>query len=361
MARSERSIARTAAAVLLRSLRVTLLLALVGWPTLRARVAHADSAWTQSVVEDDDFWAPDNRDRHYTHGLRFSTTTGDIKEPEWLAPFDWLSAHSPAFAMDGADVSRRYNIIPLGQNMYTPENFRLSNADPHDRPYAGWLYSGIGLMQDNGGRSFEELAVKLGVVGPASLASVTQNEYHLLIDAQPFNGWTRQIHNEPTLDLYYEKKWRSFHPLDVGEGWGWDVIPQAGARVGNVYDYLAGGGLIRLGRNLLVDYGPPHIDLNTGADYVDPDRAQAGGVGFYAFFGGEARAVARNMFLDGNGFGASPSISKRPMVGDLVTGLALTWQHLRVAYSYVYRSPEFYDQHAPDHYGSLNLTLHLAF
>ena len=62
--------------------------------------------------------------------------------------------------------------------------------------------------------------------------------------------------------------------------------------------------MIRLGRNLRVDYGPPHVDLNTGSDYIDPDRADVGGVGFYAFAGAEGRAIARNIFLDGNSFKA---------------------------------------------------------
>lgn len=349
-------------ALSLRALHGALLLALATFPVLPAPVARADSAWTETVLEEDDFWAPDNRDRHYTHGIRFSATSGDIEEERWQKPFDWLHSFLPIFGSEGnGDTSRRYNLIPLGQNMYTPENFRLSNPDPRDRPYAGWLYAGAGLMQDNAGKSFEELALKLGVVGPPSLAGPTQNQYHLLIDAQPFNGWTFQLHTEPTLDLFYDKKWRFFQPLNSAQDWGLDIIPQASARVGNVFDYLASGGIIRIGRNLLVDYGPPHIDLNTGADYINPERAQSGDFSIYGFIGGEGRAVARNIFLDGNSFRDSRRVPKLPLVGDLVTGLAVETGHLRLAYTYVYRSREFEHQSSPDHYGSLNLTLHLAF
>lgn len=344
------------------ALRGAVLLALTALSLFPAPAVRADSAWTESILEEDDFWAPDNRDRHYTHGIRFSATTGNIEEEQWQKTFDWLNSFLPIFGSDGgAGVSRRYNLIPLGQNIYTPENFRLSNPDPRDRPYAGWLYAGVGLMQDNASKSFEELALKLGVVGPASLAGPTQNQFHLLIDAQHFNGWTFQIHTEPTLDLYYDKKWRFFQPLDSAQDWGVDIIPQASARAGNVYDYLASGGMIRIGRNLLVDYGPPHIDLNTGADYLNTDRANAGGIGVYAFIGGEGRAVGHNIFLDGNSFQSSRSVPKLPLVGDMEAGLALAAGHFRLAYTYVYRSPEFVHQFAPDHYGSLNLTVHLAF
>lgn len=323
--------------------------------------ARADEAWTGSIVEEDDFWAPDNRDRHYTHGIRFSATSGDVHDPGWNAPFEWLASGLPVFGGGSdPDVVRRYNLV-FGQNIYTPENGGLNNPDPHDRPYAGWLYGGVGLMQDSHGDEFEELDLKLGAVGPGSMANETQTKFHLLINVATFRGWHAQLHDEPALDLFYTRKWRIWRPIDGDRDWGWDVIPEASARVGNVYDYLAGGGMIRLGRNLRVDYGPPHVDLNTGSDYIDPDRADVGGVGFYAFAGAEGRAIARNIFLDGNSFKASPSVDRLPLVGDIESGLAGTWGHWRLAYTYVYRSEEFEHQHAPDHYGSLNLTFKQPF
>jgi Uncharacterized protein conserved in bacteria (DUF2219) len=166
--------------------------------------------------------------------------------------------------------------------MYTPENFRLFNPDPHDRPFAGWLYSGVGMMQDTKGTQdnidrFDELALKLGIVGPGSLAHFSQTRYHLLIHVEPFQGWHAQLRNEPALDLFYQRKWR-FHHESAG-GWGWDAIPRWDMRVGNAYDYLGAGGLLRFGRNLRADYGPPHIDLNTGADYINESRYTDGRLG----------------------------------------------------------------------------------
>jgi lipid A 3-O-deacylase len=323
--------------------------------------ARADSGWTSSILEEDDFWAPNDRDRHYTHGVRLSTTSGDIHDDFWQAPFHWLA---PIFPTDD-NAARRYNLILLGQNMYTPEDFTRVNPDPRDRPYAGWLYSGAGLMQDTPGTTdgidrFDELALKLGIVGPGSLANATQTRYHLLIDVSPFKGWHAQLRNEWAGDLFYEHKWR-FHDEDEG-GFGWDAIPQWSLRLGNVYDYAGGGGMLRWGRNLRVDYGPPHIDLNTGADYINVDRLVPGSDwGFYVFFGGEARAVAHNIFLDGNDFKSSARVDKIPAVGDLELGAAVVHRHFRLAYTYIYRSPEFIHQNAPDHYGALSLSVHLPF
>jgi len=63
----------------------------------------------------------------------------------------------------------------------------------------------------------------------------------------------------------------------------------------------------------------------------------------------------------GNSVKASASVDKLPLVGHLETGLAGTWGHWRLAYTYVYRSQEFVHQNAPDHYGSLNLAFRASF
>jgi hypothetical protein len=337
-----------------------------------AAPAQADNpAWVTSIVEEDDFWAPDNKDRHYTHGIRLSVSSPDVHSAFWQAPFRWIGSFTSAFPEQdaslagGESIARRYNLIPLGQNMYTPQNPALVNPDPRDRPYAGWLYGGVGIVQDTPGTSaekvdrFDELQLTLGVVGPGSLANAMQTHYHLMIDVSPFQGWHAQLHDEPAVDLYYERKWR--HHGETESGWGWDAIPQAGVRLGTVFDYAAAGGMLRLGRNLRVDYGPPHIDMNTGAEYLNLERLTAGDWGIYAFIGSEVRAVGHNIFLDGNDFKSSASVEKIPVVGDAEVGAAFFWWHLRLAYSLIYRSNEFVHQTGPDHYGSLNLTLHLAF
>jgi lipid A 3-O-deacylase len=312
-----------------------------------------DPSWIGSVIEEDDYWAPDNRDRHYTHGIRFGATSGDVEDPYWQAPFHWL----PLFPQTG-ETTRRYELM-LGQNMYTPENTTLTNPDPRDRPYAGWLYGGAALMQDTDTRQFDRYALRLGTIGPSSLAGQLQTRWHLLIAVARPAGWHAQLHDEPSLDLYRERKWRIYTLLEgMSPGLGWDVLPQASLRVGNVYDYVAAGAMIRFGRNLLVDYGPAHIDENLGASYVNPSNGD-GGWGWYVFVGTEGRLVGRNIFLDGNSFQRSPSVHKEVAVGDAEAGIAIVSGHFRLSYTYVYRSNEFINQDHPDHYGSFNVTFRL--
>jgi lipid A 3-O-deacylase len=334
-------------------------LVLLVLPAQAASPAEPDGEWTVNGIEEDDYFAPHNKDEHYTQGLRISATSPDVTA-DWTWPFTQFAWAFPVDARYQQDVTRRHNLA-VGQNMYTPQNRFLVIPNPRDRPYAGWLYAGVGLMQDSGGVEFEEFDLKLGIVGPSSMARETQTDWHLnVVGTRPFVGWASQLRNEPALDLYYDRKWRLLHGDLDGGNWGWDAIPQASIRIGNVYDYLGGGGMLRIGRNLMIDYGPPHIDLNTGSDYINPTRGD-GGLGFYVFLGTEARLVVRNIFLDGNSFESSAHVTKNPAVADGELGVAVTRGHFRFSYTLVYRTPEFVTQEGADHYGSLNLTFHCSF
>ena len=70
----------------------------------------------------------------------------------------------------------------------------------------------------------------------------------------------------------------------------------------------------------------------------------------------EGRAVAHNIFLDGNTFGNSPSVDKKLLVGDLQFGVAVTFSNMRVAYTHVLATEEFHGQGRGDAYGSFSFS-----
>jgi hypothetical protein len=78
---------------------------------------------------------------------------------------------------------------------------------------------------------------------------------------------------------------------------------------------------------------------------------------WYLFAGVEGRAVARNIFLDGNTFKDSRSVDKEPLVGDLQWGVTLTWQGARLSYTHVWRTREFTTQDGGDQFGSISLSM----
>lgn len=116
-----------------------------------------------------------------------------------------------------------------------------------------------------------------------------------------------------------------------------DFTPTWGA-IGNVFTYGNAGITLRYGKRLPNDFGPPRIQpglLGSGEFLPGSDFS------WYLFAGIEGRAVARNIFLDGNSFRDSRSVDKFPLVGDLQYGVVLDWPSIRLTYTLVVRSREY--------------------
>ena len=289
-------------------------------------------------------------DQHFTHGTRFS----------WLSPESrgWVEDMARLVPFFDSGARRRVS-FSLGQNIFTPEDISEPALIPDERPYAGWLYGSVGLVSENGER-LDNLELQIGVVGPASFAEEVQTNWHDFIGIDEPFGWDNQLENEPGVVLYYERKWRQlweFPPVPwiPVEDLAVDVTPHLGGALGNVYTYGAAGATFRFGDDLPNDYGPPRIRPSLpGTDFFRPPEDDF--FSWYFFVGLEGRVMARNIFLDGNTFEDSHSVSKKLLVGDLQGGLAVTLGPVRVAYTHILRSKEFDGQGKPDQFGSLSLS-----
>ncbi len=316
----------------------------LGAPSLRAE----DASRISVVEENDSLYF--NSDKHYTQGLRLASLGLDLAPHSlWNDIFDGIAGVTPAFDTAPGETLSRRTAIFLGQSIFTPQDLRRRPPDPRDRPYGGWLYVGASLLQQTG-RQLENLEIDAGVVGPGAFGKQVQNDFHQLIGVHQALGWSGQIQNEPGIIVSYERLWRL--PV-IGDGNGVDVVPQTGVTAGNVFTYGDVGLLLRAGRNLAVDYGPARIrPALSGTDWFDADHLD-GDLGFYAFIGAQGRAVARNIFLDGNTFRPSAHVDKKALVGDIQAGISLFWSTaFRVDVGAVCRSEEFKGQHAPDVIGT---------
>lgn len=309
---------------------------------------RADDGQRLSVIEENDSLFFDSDD-HYTQGLRIGYLGPDVKPGSgWNRPFDVLGSLLPVFPGE-AKRSRRYG-LSFGQSFFTPSVIAADPPDPRDRPYAGWLYLGADLLQDTDRRMLEHVELQFGVVGPAALGRQVQRGWHEFIDGTEPEGWDAQLENEPGLVLSYERKWRL---KLIGDGAsGIDLIPELGGSLGNVFTYGEAGVLLRFGRNLQADYGPARIrPALSGTDYFNRDYLD-GDFGIYGFVGAQGRAVARNIFLDGNTFGSSPSVDKEPLVADLQAGVSLFWRNgARLDVTVMHRTNEFEGQDGGDAIG----------
>ena len=319
--------------------------------SLCAAAAHAGQL---SILEENDslFFTSD---KHYTQGLRGAYLSDSLPADDWrYKAFDLM----PAVFPDAAASERRFDWIFLGQSIFTPTNLTLNPPDPHDRPYAAWLYTGGALLQENGNQ-LTGLELLVGVVGPAALGRQVQNDWHQFVVGIPGGqGWHGQLKNEPALAVSYDKHWRVC--LADLDGVGVDVVPSAGVTAGNVFTYGAVGGMLRIGQDLDADYGPARIrPAPSGSDWFAAARMTEP-LGWYVFAGAEGRAVAQNIFLDGNTFASSAHVEKKPLVGDLTAGVALFWRNeLRLDIGLLTRTKEFYGQQGEDSYAGFRFSFGL--
>lgn len=312
-----------------------------------------DAKGTLSFVAENDLFGS-SRDQHYTHGSKMS----------WLSPRNG----APELAHDVADFlpmfpeggSLRVS-YSAGQSIFTPDDIRVPVPPEGSRPYAGWLYAGIGIVSESDDQ-IDSLDLNIGMVGPASLAEQIQKNWHGFIGSPEPLGWDTQLENEPGILLTYERKWRSliqFDEEDIGllglwPGLGIDVTPHVGGAVGNVLTYGAAGATLRFGEDLRNDLGGPQRIRPSlpGSAYFDPVDL----LGWYLFAGAEGRIVARNIFLDGNSFENSRDVDKEILVGDLQFGAAVIFPVARIAYTHIIRSKEFDTQESIDQFGAISVS-----
>jgi len=359
--------------------RLGAVLALALATLVTAAQAHAQSresdlagAWDGGVLtiqtENDWFAGPFNKDRHYSTGLRANWMSPTLYDaPQWLRDFTDLPEMLLGFLdpRHAGQVRRRYG-ISVGQSLYTPEDKQATALVKDDRPYAAWLYLGLSLQTiryDGSKGEKEQDAIRqdtwqldVGVVGPAALGKQVQNNFHELINAPKSQGWDNQLHNEPGINLTFERKWRIGRarlfdePLKLRS----DVIPMVGLSLGNVNTYAAAGAVVRIGQDLGNDFGPPRIRPSLpGSETFDLEDP----FGWYLFAGVEGSAVARNIALDGNTFRDSHSVDKNIFVADFMAGAAIFLGRTRLAYTHVVRTKEYKGQKGWDQYGALTFSV----
>ena len=185
--------------------------------------------------------------------------------------------------------------VEIGQDIYTPTVSSAGTAPTTARPNAGWLYVSEAAEWLTTGRS-DALTFTLGVTGGPSLARWTQHIAHSVGPAynRP-TDWSRQVAFEPGAIARFEHAARFATPASAPLGI--DFVPHAGASLGNVLTAADAGARLRSGWRLSHPWLPPARDA-----------------GFNLVIGASARAVARDLFLDGNTFQGGPRVGHESLV-----------------------------------------------
>ncbi len=307
------------------------------------KIIKSDDRFLTFTSENDLYGS--GKDEHYTNGARVTYYDSSAKSPKFVETFE---KYIPFFSANET-TSVYYS---LGQNLYTPEVITARNPDPDDRPYAGFLYGSVGVntVIDN---HVDELEVTLGVVGPLSLGEETQKFVHRTFDFTKPEGWDSQLDNEPALIVALQRMWPEAYSMDLDPLFV-RVSPHVGASVGNVYTHANSGFTVQLTPKKYKWQSTP-IRVRPalpGSGYFSvPDNIFA----WSLFAGVDGRAVARNIFLDGNSFSGGPSVDKKPLVADVSGGVTLTYGRVQTAYTLNWRSDEFYGQSDNSMFGAISV------
>jgi lipid A 3-O-deacylase len=318
------------------------------YPTTASNISPTNSGikdkkGTITISLENDIFA--DEDNNYTNGFRISYLS-----PEDGVPY-WLDKAANLFPVIDTSGNKRYG-FELGQSLFTPDDISLNNPPATDQPYAGWLYGSAILISDND-NSLDTFQITLGVVGPSALGEVVQDSVHNLINYQQPQGWDNQLKDEAGLILSYDRKYRNVFEMSPF-GMGFDVTPSVGFNLGNIYTDAGIGLMSRFGRDLPSDYGPPLIRPSiSGSQFFVPSKD----FGWYLFGGIGGRAVARNIFLDGNTFREGPHVEKENFVGEAQMGLAITISDTRISYTHIMRTDQFKGQTSPDEYGAVTVSV----
>lgn len=308
-----------------------------------------EATYISIAHENDNFGG--GSDRYYTSGTRATLFNTGATVPPVI---DEIAEHIPTFDINET-TSTFYTI---GQNLYTPSDIRQAEQDPDDRPWAGFLYGSIGLATMTRNESIpahvDELEFTLGVVGDAAMGEQTQKFVHKHLTNSPKpEGWDNQIEFEPVFSVSWQRRIPYALTYDIANDLTVRFEPNFSLCLGTLRTYAGTGGTLILTSSRNIDT-PPRVRPSmpgTGVFFTEQDS-----LNWQIFTSLDVRAVARDIFLDGNTFKDSYSVDKKPLIADASAGISITYNDYQVAYTINARSKEFDGQDKKSIFGALTLT-----
>jgi hypothetical protein len=278
-------------------------------------LAEAQSRHHVTLQLDNDaynFWLKPSRrpDREYTNGVHLRYEGGSAAG--WTRWF----GRDEGPCEPGVQRCRERS-FGAGQDMFTPPRTRgMPVPPPGSRSNAGWLFvrDGARLLTAT---SMREFTLTFGVTGPPALAQHTQRIAHSVMsfydNAQV--DWSEQLDFEPGVIASYTIARR--YTAGDGGALGADLIPRAVVRAGNVHTDAEVGARLRFGAGMTHPWLPV---------------AGAGDIEVYGSVGAGVRAVARDLFLDGNTGSGKGGVGHEPFVPMLDWGVGARVRWLSVFY-----------------------------
>lgn len=289
------------------------------------------------------------KDGGYTNGIGYSWGYGPYDDYAETSAPNWLVGMGEYLFLDTDDSREKAVSFSIFQGMQTPENIQEEELIENDLPYAGLLgWRGTLYAWDND--VADQFSVIIGMVGPASLAEKTQKAVHDITDSEKPRGWDNQLHNELVFSINAQRSWR--FDMTNGDGFGMDFLTFASGSLGTFNSEVAASGMVRLGSGLEETF--PAVSILPGRD-INP-LAGSEGDHFYMFLGAQARYVFNDIFVDGNTFRDSHSVTLKHEGFIVSTGAVWNWEQWGLLFSVAETSSTFEERDGKGRFGSLSVS-----
>jgi len=217
--------------------------------------------------------------------------------------------------------------ISVGQKIFTAVHKKESPAPSDERPYAGYLFTEFRKYSDEppiGERPYA--AVELGFVGPGALGKEAQCGVHRILGQLCPKGWPQQLDAEPGVTL------------------------RAGNTVTKATDFLFTNG------EIVYDIEGELGNISTAFIIGSTVRYRLGNF-LSAFAGPKLHLVARDIFLDGNTFQKSPSVTRNWMFSELSGGVVMDIPYFpRTTWFIKIQSKQYKEQEGTYNFGGVEFS-----
>ena len=240
----------------------------------------------------------------------------------------------------------------LSQNMYTPNDLRLTHHVAGERPYAGMLIGGVGyeFFQDPASAWTHYGELDFGMIGPAAMCKDTQTAIHKLLNCRKPQGWDDQLHNEFVVNGQWWTKYNWFITDWLA------FVPKGGVAAGTIQDFGEVGGDLKIGWNIKPTANNEIMFSATskgskGHGWLDKLTA-------YLYAGASERYYLYNHILEGTMFGHRDDDLKvdiERFVTELRCGAVVKYDRFFATYYAVFRTDEYKHQRDRPDYGGLCL------
>lgn len=297
------------------------------------------------TFENDSFFRDDGL---YSNGLIVSWGYNDLSRldkeilPSWIVNFVQKSYLT-------LEPDKTYSVTyRFAHLIQTAIDLGAEELVVEDAPYVGLLaWNGQLTAYDN--LISDQLGLTLGVVGPLAGGEILQTKVHQLIGSKAPQGWDNQINNELVFRLQAQRLWRVYdQPLASGE---FDLITGINGGIGNLRSDIGAGIGLRWGKELANNFSSASAFPIKKINSVNNS-----GHGWYLFVNSSAFYVANDIFMDGNTFQDSHSVSLiHPQFG-ISVGVMANFYHWNLVYTLFQQSSQYHGQNETSRYGSITIS-----